>query len=92
LGLRYNVVMQVQLRRPELEKFIDDQVRAGHFPSPEAAVEAAVEHMMLGQSNSDELDDDTAAAINRADEQIARGEGIDFKQFAAEMRKKFAAG
>lgn len=81
--------MQVQLRRPELEKFIDEQVKAGHFPTPEAAVEAAVEHMML---DHDELDDETAEAINRADEQLARGEGIDFKQFAAEMRKKFAAG
>ncbi|MDB5324315.1 MAG: hypothetical protein JWN40_5946 [Phycisphaerales bacterium] len=84
--------MQVQLRRPELEKFIDDQVRAGHFPSAEAAVEAAVEHMMLDQGADDELDDETAEAINRAEEQIERGEGIDFRQFAAEMRKKLAAG
>jgi Arc/MetJ-type ribon-helix-helix transcriptional regulator len=83
--------MQVQLRRPELEKFIDDQVKAGYFPSPEAAVEAAVEHMMLDQG-VDELDDETAAAINRAEEQIERGEGIDFRQFAAAMREKFAGG
>ena len=47
---------------------------------------------MTAKARMIELDDETAAAINRADEQMARGEGIDFKQFAAEMRKKFAAG
>ena len=83
--------MHVQLKKPELQKFIDDQVKAGHFPSPEAAVEAAVEQMMLYQA-AYELDDETADAINRAEEQIDRGEGIDFKRFAAEMRKKLAAG
>ena len=37
-----------------------------------------------------ELDDDAVAAINRADKQIDRGEGIDFDKFAAEMRKRIA--
>ncbi len=81
--------MQVQLKKPELEQFIAEEVKAGRFASPEAAVEAAVEEMMLSRG---ELDDETAAAINRAEEQIDRGEGIEFKRFAAEMRKKFAAG
>jgi Arc/MetJ-type ribon-helix-helix transcriptional regulator len=80
--------MQVQLKKPELEKFIDEQVKAGHFPSPEAAIEAAVQQMMLDQMH--ELDDEAVDAINRADEQIDSGRGIDFKQFAAEMRKKMA--
>jgi len=80
--------MQIQLKRPELAKFIDEQVRAGNYPSAEAAVEAAVEQMMLG-GEGEELDDETIEAINRAEEQIERGQGIDFKQFAAEMRKKF---
>ena len=83
--------MQVQLSKPELQKFIDEQVKAGHYSSAQAAVEAAVEQMMLDQQ-AYELDDETAEAINRAEEQIDRGEGIDFHQFAAELRKKFAAG
>jgi len=83
--------MQIQLKRPELAKFIDEQVRAGNYPSAEAAVEAAVEQMMLGGGEGEELDDETIEAINRAEEQIERGQGIDFKQFAAEMRKKFAS-
>ena len=87
--------MQVYLKNPELEKFIDDEVRAGHFASPEAAIEAAVERMMLDRQDDDivdDIDDETAAAINRAEAQIDRGEGIDFKEFAAEMRKKFVKG
>ena len=82
--------MQVLLKKPELEKFIDAQVKAGHFSSPEAAVEAAVEQMMIERAGFD-LDDETADAINRASEQIERGEGIDFKKFAAEMRRKFVS-
>ena len=81
--------MQVQFKKPELEKFIDEEVKAGHFPTPEAAVEAAVEQMMFDRIH--EIDDETADAINRAEEQIDRGEGIEFMQFAAEMREKFAA-
>ena len=81
--------MQVRLTKPQLEQFIAEQVRAGRFPSPDAAVEAAVERMM--QDPMGELDQETVDAINRAEEQIDRGEGIDFKEFAATMRKKMAA-
>jgi Arc/MetJ-type ribon-helix-helix transcriptional regulator len=62
--------MNLQLK-PELQRFIDDQVRAGHFASVDAAIEAAVEQMMQA-SEVDDLDDDTAAAINRAEEQLDR--------------------
>ena len=80
--------MQVGLNKPELEKFIVQQVKEGQFPSPDAAVEAAVEKMMYERQDL-EIDDETAEAINRAEEQLDRGEGIDFKQFAAAMPKKF---
>ncbi len=80
--------MQVKLTNPELTTFIEDQVKTGSFPSPEAAIEAAIERMMLDEV---ELDDDTVAAIQRAEAQFERGEGIDFKQFAAEMRKRLQA-
>ena len=82
--------MQLQIKQA-LEKFIDEQVRAGRFPTRDAAIEAAIEQMMLDREASD-LDDETAAAINRAEEQIDRGEGIKFEKFAAEMREKFATG
>jgi Arc/MetJ-type ribon-helix-helix transcriptional regulator len=83
--------MQVHLSKPELEKFIGEQVKAGNFPSPEAAVEAAIEQMRLDSQLGD-LDDETAAAINRAEEQLDRNQGIDFQRFAAEMRRKYQTG
>jgi Arc/MetJ-type ribon-helix-helix transcriptional regulator len=80
--------MRISVTRPELTRFIEDEVKAGHYPSVEAVVEAAIED--LRERGDAELDDETIAAINRADEQFARGEGIDFDQFAAEMRQKIA--
>jgi hypothetical protein len=37
------------------------------------------------------LDEDTIAAINRAEEQIDRGEGVDFRRFSSAMRSRFPA-
>ena len=82
--------MQAKISKPELEQFITEQVRDGHYPSPDAAVEAAIERMMQDLTE-DDLDDETVAAINRAEEQLGRGEGIDFAEFAAQMRQRFGA-
>lgn len=80
--------MDVTLK-PQIREFIDEQVRAGRFRSADEVLEAAVGRMM--EETEFELDDETAAAINRAEEQIDRGEGIDFDQFAAEWRRKLAS-
>jgi Arc/MetJ-type ribon-helix-helix transcriptional regulator len=79
--------MQVQLTRPELERYIAQQVEAGHFPSAQAAIEAAVEQMMLA-GDEFELSDEDVEAINEAEDQIDRGETVDFDTFAADMRKR----
>jgi Arc/MetJ-type ribon-helix-helix transcriptional regulator len=81
--------MQIHLNKPELRQFIDDQVKAGRFDSVDSAVEAAVEQMML--QGQDELDDETVAAIQRAEAQIDRGEGTDFATLATALRKRMAA-
>lgn len=78
--------MQVQSLRPELERFVKEQVQAGHFSSSQALIEAAVEQMML--DSDEDLDPETVDAINRAEEQLDRGEGMEFGQFAAEMRRR----
>ena len=80
--------MQVQLKRPELEKFIDEQVKAGLYPSREAAVEAAVEQMMNWQQEP-VLTGEDVDAINESEAQIDRGEHVEFDALAAEMRKKY---
>ncbi|HYO10606.1 MAG TPA: hypothetical protein VER17_16685 [Tepidisphaeraceae bacterium] len=76
----------VQFSKPELEQFLDEQVRAGRFPSRDAAVEAAVQRMMLEES---ELDEELLDPIDRAEEQIARGEGPDWKEASAKLRREF---
>jgi Arc/MetJ-type ribon-helix-helix transcriptional regulator len=78
--------MQVQLTKPELAKFVDDKVRAGEFPSAEAVIEDALSRMM---ADEERLTEEDVAEINLADEEIDRGELVDFDTFAAEMRKKY---
>jgi len=70
--------------RPEIEQRIAEQVRLGRFPTPEAVVEAAV--VELTETNLDEsLDEADIAAINEAEAQIDRGEGIDLATLRADM-------
>jgi Arc/MetJ-type ribon-helix-helix transcriptional regulator len=79
--------MQLQLNKPELEKFIDAKVKSGDFPSPAAVVEDAVARMMMDEQS---LSREDIAAINRAEEEMDQGRFVDFDVFAAEMRKKFS--
>jgi Arc/MetJ-type ribon-helix-helix transcriptional regulator len=74
--------MQISLTRPDIERFINEQVKAGHFSTPAEVVEAGVARLMC-DPESDELDDATLAAIEEANAQIDRGEGIEFAQVAA---------
>ena len=82
--------MQISLIKPDLERFVREEVDAGRYPSTQAVIEAAIAN--LRDNPAEDLDAETIAAINRAEEQIDRGEGIDFDEFAAEMRRKMAGG
>jgi len=60
----------------------------GRFPTPEAVVEAAV--VELTETPIDEsLGAADIAAIDEAETQIDRGEGIDLATLRAEMSKRF---
>lgn len=72
--------------RPGTTRFIDEQVQSGRFPTPEAVVEAAIAEMQ----QDDGLDEETIAAINEGDAQIARGEGIDFDTFRVQFLKRIS--
>lgn len=78
----------MRVPKPEIAKFIDEQVKVGRFSSADDAVESAVEKMML--ESECELDQATIDAINRAEAQLDRGQEIEFAKFSYEMRKKFA--
>jgi putative addiction module CopG family antidote len=73
--------------RPEIQHFIDEQVKAGRYPTPEALVEAAIAEMQ--ETDDADLDEATIAAINEAEEQADRGEGVDLDTFRARMNQRF---
>jgi Arc/MetJ-type ribon-helix-helix transcriptional regulator len=78
--------MHISLTR-QSRHFIEEQVRSGRFTSPEQVLEEAVNRMMSDEGS--ELDDQTVEAINLAEAQIDRGEGIPFERFAVEARKRY---
>ena len=79
--------MQIALTKPELQQFVEQQVRAGRFASPAEVVEAGLARLMLDPAEDFAVDERTLAAIEEAEAQVARGEDRDFEGFAAEFRK-----
>ncbi|MFI5380666.1 MAG: type II toxin-antitoxin system ParD family antitoxin [Tepidisphaerales bacterium] len=77
--------MQIVVTKPEVEKFIDEQVQSGNYASANEVVEAAVTRFMQDDSWN-ELDDDDMAAIAESEEQIRQGRVRPFKDAAEELR------
>jgi len=78
--------MNVQLK-PELEKFVDDQVKEGHFASPNDVVEAGLARLMLDPP-PDELDSQDIAELSESLRQMRGGEVIDWNELSARLRRK----
>jgi len=80
--------MTVRLK-PELAKFIDDQVKSGNFKSADDAVNAVVARAQMEQQLLDEdISDEDLAAIEEGLAQIERGEVVPWEQVRAELEKK----
>jgi Arc/MetJ-type ribon-helix-helix transcriptional regulator len=79
--------MVLSLRR-EVQQFIDEQVRAGRFPTPEAVVEAAIAEFSDTTAEF-QLTAADIAAINKAEAQADRGEGTDLDEFRVQIGKRF---
>jgi putative addiction module CopG family antidote len=73
---------------PELKRYVDEQVRAGRFASPEEVVEAGLARLMLDPV-PDALDDEDRAAIEESEAQIDRGEDLDWAEVSAALRNKY---
>jgi Arc/MetJ-type ribon-helix-helix transcriptional regulator len=80
--------MTIELTKTDLEQFIAEQVRAGRFASATEVVEAGIARLML-DPEPEESDPEVDAAIERADEEYARGEDRPFEEVAAELRRKY---
>jgi Arc/MetJ-type ribon-helix-helix transcriptional regulator len=77
--------MHVELINPALQKYVADKVNAGEFPSAEAVVEDALNRAMREEI---ELTDDEAEAINQAEDEIDRGEFVEWRDLSAKLRAK----
>ena len=80
--------MNVRLK-PEVAKFIDEQVKAGRYRTVEDAVNGVIdrartEELLL----NDELTDDDLAAIEEGLAQADRGEGRPWEEVREELRAK----
>lgn len=80
--------MQISVSKPDLVRFLQDQVNDGNFRSPEAVVEAALNLLQL-QAKPAPLSSETVASIRTSREQFERGEGQDFRDALGELRRKY---
>jgi Arc/MetJ-type ribon-helix-helix transcriptional regulator len=80
--------MQISINNPDLARFVEEQVKSGRFATPTAVVEAGLERLMLDPM-VDELDAEDLAAIEESEQQIARGEDLDWNEVSARLRKKY---
>jgi putative addiction module CopG family antidote len=78
--------MNVRLK-PELQKFVDDEVKAGNFASADEVIEAGLARLMLDPASGD-VEAETLAAIDEAEAQIDRGEGLSLDDAFARLRQK----
>ncbi len=79
--------MNISLK-PELAKFVADQVKAGRFSSAAQVLEAGVSRLMLDPP-ARELDAEDLAAIEEGLEQANRGEVRAWAEVRQEVRAKY---
>jgi putative addiction module CopG family antidote len=72
------------------EEFVRKLVESGRFNSEQEVIEAAVARLMLDTMDppEEEIDDATAAEIERAEQQIREGKTRDFADAVTELRNK----
>lgn len=78
--------MTIQLR-PEIQKFVDEQVKTGEYASTEEVLEAGIARLMLDPQP--DLDEETLAALERGEAEGDRGEVRPWEDLKAELLAKY---
>jgi putative addiction module CopG family antidote len=78
--------MNLQLR-PELQKFVDEKVKAGEYSSTNDVVEAGIARLMLDPAP--DLDEDTLRALEEGEAEGDRGEVRAWEDLKAELLGKY---
>jgi Arc/MetJ-type ribon-helix-helix transcriptional regulator len=75
---------------PETEKLLEEQMKKGHFASPDDAVRTALQTLdQVRGEDYENLDEQTRAAIEEAEAQHQRGEGRAWGEVREELRARF---
>jgi hypothetical protein len=74
---------------PRTQKLIEERMKASGYSSPDELLEVALQTLDQVQGEDyDQLDPSTRAAIEEAEAQYQRGEGIPLDEAFARLRKK----
>jgi antitoxin ParD1/3/4 len=76
--------------KPELENFIQQEILAGKYASPNEAIEAAL-NLLQSKNSTDRLAAELRGQIDLAVAQLDRGEGVDGESVIASLRAKLQA-
>jgi antitoxin ParD1/3/4 len=83
------MVMNLTLK-PELENFIQQEILAGKYASPDEAIEAAL-NLLQSKNTTELLATELRTQIDSAAAQLDRGEGLDGESVVANLRAKLQA-
>jgi putative addiction module CopG family antidote len=73
--------------RPEIQKFIEEQVRRGRYRSSDEVLEAALTRLMEEEEAG--ISDAALDAIDESEDQVERGQVQEWKNVSAELRAKY---
>lgn len=82
----YCIVMPIILS-PETERLLADRLKTGQYESADEVVRAALNALEELETNG--LDEQTLDAIDRAEDQIERGEVHDWNDVREKVRSRF---
>ena len=74
----------------ETQKLLEERMRKGGYPTADDAVRVALQTLEDVEGAAfEDLDEDTRAAIERAEEEADRGEGRPWEEVREELRSRF---
>jgi antitoxin ParD1/3/4 len=76
--------------KPELESFIQQEILAGKYSSPDEAIEAAL-NLLQSKNSVDRLAAELREKIDIAAAQLDRGDGLNGDDVIASLRAKLQA-
>jgi antitoxin ParD1/3/4 len=76
--------------KPELESFIQQEILAGKYSSPDEAIEAAL-NLLQSKNSVERLATELRGKIDIAAAQLDRGEGLNGDDVIASLRAKLQA-